>query len=145
MAYPYNRLALDPRIAPKAGVGGIRPFAPGEYVVNPDRSWSSERTMTVSHPALNNGAATNIPSLWIVDGKPYLAKDEDEAVQLALKSGLQWKSYGDLPEADKASIAREDMWQTLKRPSDARGAEPLYQRPQKADIPPLLMKYMRGK
>lgn len=145
MTYPYTKLMLDPRIAPKVAKGSPRPFAPGEYVVNPDRSWSSERTMTVSHPDLNNGAATNIPALWLIGGKPYEAKSEDEAVALALKSGLPWTSYGTLPEADKASADREAMWQTLKSPREAKGKESLYRTPQKAKIPPLLMKYMGAK
>lgn len=131
---------LDPNIAPKVTAGAARPFAPGEYVTNPDKSWSSERTMTVTNPALNNGAATNIPSIWIKDGKPYQAKSEDEAVQLALQSGLPWKSYGDLGEADKASVDRENQWTT---PKGARKADPLYGTQQKGKpVPPLLTKFM---
>lgn len=136
-----NAMHLDPSIAPTVPKGAPRPFAPGESVTNPGGSWSSERTMTVSHPSLNNGAATNIPSIWIKDGKPYQAKNEDEAVQLALQSGLPFKSYGDISEADKASIDREDTWQKLGGPKQARGVEPLYNQAKKSkrDIPPPLM------
>jgi hypothetical protein len=140
-----NAMHLDPSIAPTVPKGAPRPFAPGESVTNPGGSWSSERTMTVTHPSLNNGAATNIPSIWIKDGKPYQAKNEDEAIQLALQSGLPFKSYGDIGEADKASIDREDTWQKLGGPKQARGVEPLYNQAKKSkgdQPPPLLSKFM---
>lgn len=119
-------------IAPSVPPGAARPFAPGEYVNNPDGSWSSEVSMTVQHPKLNGGKATVIPSLWIKNGKPYEAKNEDEAVALALASRLPFRSYKSMDEAERASIAREASWQPLKRPEDAASISPLWDIAKKA-------------
>ena len=105
---------LNSAIAPQVPVGAPRPLAPGEMIHNPDGSWSSEVSMTVSgDKSLNDGNATIIPSLWIKNGFPYVAKDEDEAIQLAKDSGLQWPSYPSLDAAEAASKAREAIWQTV--------------------------------
>ncbi len=136
---------LNPKLAPKVPAGAPRPFAPGEFVRNPDGGWSSEESLTVAHPDLNGGKATNIPSLWIVDGKPYRAKDEDEAVALAAKSSLSWPTFGSIEEADKAATDRETKWQGLA-PEQASSVPPLYvpqapdpaiRPPQPAGIPPI--------
>ncbi len=125
-------MRLRPELAPKVPTGAARPFAPGEYVTNPDASWSSEVSLTVQHPRLNGGKATVIPSLWIKDGKPYEAKSEDEAVALALASRLPFKAYKSMDEAEKASIQREAEWQPLKRPEDAASINPLWDIAKKA-------------
>jgi len=126
--YLPGKLFLNPAIAPTVAKGAPRPFAPGEYVRNPDTSWSSEVTRTVTNPDLNGGKPTNIPSLYVVDGKPYLAKDEDEAASLAIKSGLSFPSYADIPTADKAAVDRESLWQGMS-PDKASSISPLYNRP----------------
>lgn len=130
--YPAKKLHLRGDIAPAVPMGAARPFAPGEYVRNNDNSWSSEISMTVEHPDLNGGKATVIPSLWLKDGRPYQAKDEDEAVALALASRLPFKPYGSIDEAEKSSIDREAKWQPLKRPEDASSIDPLWSIAKKA-------------
>lgn len=108
--------------------GGARPFAPGEYLNNPDGSWSSEMSYSLQDPTFNGGLPTNIPGLWIKDGKPYHAT-EDEAAQFAAQSGLQWPTYQKINEADAASAEREKNWQKLPRTTTAM--RPLYVLPQR--------------
>jgi hypothetical protein len=115
------------RLTAPAEPGKVRPFNPGEYVTNPDASWSSERTMTVRSPHIAGGKWTVIPSVWIKDGKPYEAASEAEAIKLAKESGLRFKGYPSLREADQSSIDRESKWQTLARPEDAASIEPLWE------------------
>lgn len=121
-----GQLYLNDAIAPKVPEKSPRPFAPGEYVRNPDGGWSSEISVSVSHPQLNGGAPTNIPSLWLVNGKPYRAHNEDEAAELAVKSGLSWPTFKSFDDADAAATARENDWQKLKRPEDAVKVKPLW-------------------
>lgn len=121
-----GEMHLDESIAPKTHPGVPRPFAPGEYVNNPDGSWSSEVSMTVQNPKLNGGKATVIPSMWLKDGKPYIAANEDEAAAYANASGLKFRSYPSIQAADKASVDREAQWQPIQNPSDARKIAPLW-------------------
>ncbi len=130
--YMTGRAHLDPGLAPQVPHGAPRPFAPGEYVRNPDGSWSSEVTMSVQNPKLNGGRATNIPSMWLKDGKPYIAKDEDEAAGYATQSGLPFRSYDNIDAANQASIDRESAWQPIQNPKDARRVEPLWDQNGKA-------------
>lgn len=116
---------LNPKIAPTVPENAARPLAPGEYVKNPDGSWSSEISVTVADPRLNNGQPTNIPSLYIVNGKPYRAKNEDEAADLAIQSGLNWPSHKTMDDAIAASDAREKQWQTIE-PQNAGNVPPLW-------------------
>lgn len=126
--YVPGDLHLDPTIAPPTKPGAARPFAPGEYISNPDGTWSSERTVTVmGNPDLNDGQPTVIPSLWLKDGKAYVAHNEDEAAQLAKESGLQFRTWGDLAAADEFSKQREEEWGL---PKEARGKAPLYLAPE---------------
>lgn len=119
-----GQLFLNPALAPQVLPNMPRPFAPGEYMQNPDKSWSSEMSYTVAHPALNGGLPTNIPGLWIKDGKPYHATEE-EAAQFAAQSGLQWPTYQTIKSADDAAAEREAQWQRMT-PEQAIGARPLY-------------------
>lgn len=94
---------------------GTRPFSPGEFLRNPNGSWSSERTATIGkdeEPKLMGGKASVIPTLWIVNGKPYQAS-EDEAVRFAIKSGLKFPAFDTTDEAEKFSVEREKQWQTI--------------------------------
>jgi hypothetical protein len=115
---------LDPALAPTVPDGAPRPFAPGEWVSNPDGSWSSEISATVEDPALNGGRATVVPALWLVDGKPVRV-DEDTAARYAAQSGLQFKSYDTLEQAEQASQTREDAWQGIA-PEKAWTVPPLW-------------------
>lgn len=112
------------------GNGAARPFAPGEYLDNPNGSWSSEMSYTIQDPSLNNGLPSNIPGLWILNGKPYHAT-EDEAARFAAQSGLLWPTYQRANEADAASAEREKDWQKLPRTTTSM--PPLYVLPQ---LPP---------
>jgi hypothetical protein len=96
---------------------------------NPNGSWSSEMTYTLQDPSLNAGRPTLVPGLWIKDGKPYHAT-EDEAARMALASALRWPSYQNMQQAEDVSNARENGWQTTPREQAARAA-PLF-------LPPLL-------
>lgn len=114
---------LRPDIAPKVPAGAARPYAPGEYTDNPDRSWSSERSMTVQKP---DGSWTVLPSLWLKGDKPYEAKSEDEALRLAQASKLPFQKFKTLEQADKFAIDREAAWQPIQNPADADKIAPLW-------------------
>jgi hypothetical protein len=122
-----GKVNLNAAIAPKVPEGAPRPFAPGEWVQNPNGSWSSEITGTVSHPELNGGKPTLVPTLWLIDGKPVRV-DEDTAAELAVRSGLKFRSYETEQEAEAASIARENGWQSLQ-PQQAGQVPPLWDVP----------------
>ena len=107
-----GKVTLNPELAPDVPKGAPRPLAPGEYVQNPDGSWSSEISATVTDKALNKGRPTIIPTLWLVGGKPVRVS-EDQAVDYAVQSGLQWRSYPTMDQAERASNARETAWQGL--------------------------------
>jgi hypothetical protein len=121
-------LQLNAKLAPAVPQGAARPFAPGESVQNPDGSWSSEISVTVMHPELNGGKPTVIPSLWIKDGKPYVAANEDEAAQLAKASGLEFPAFNTINDAEAFSNQREQMWQSVG-PSGAAQIPPLWTAP----------------
>jgi hypothetical protein len=70
-------------------------------LINEDGSMSTERNIGVSDPRLNKGRHTNIPS--IQEGRQLSVR---QAIDWALKSGIDYPSY-DTPEAaDAAAIAR---------------------------------------
>src|SRR6185437_4659995 len=101
------QLHLNASIAPKVKAGAPRPFAPGEWLQNPNGSWSSEISTTVQDAKLNGGRATVIPTLWLINGKPVRVS-EDDAVGLAIKSGLRFRSFPSMDAAEKFSIDREN-------------------------------------
>ena len=70
---------------------------------NADGSYSTEVSITVTNPKLNNGKPTNIPSLW--KGKEV---DEDTAVRNALATGKSYKSFNSINEAVTAAKARSE-------------------------------------
>jgi hypothetical protein len=70
---------------------------------NPDGSHSTEVSITVTDPRLNEGKPTNIPSLW--GGKEV---DEDTAVNNVLKSGKTYKSFDSIDNAVKAAKERSN-------------------------------------
>lgn len=119
-----GQLHLDANLAPQVPAGAPRPFAPGEYLSNPDGSWSSEITVTVTNPDINNGRPTVLPSLWIRNGKPVRVT-EDQAVDYANASGLTFPSYKSIAEAERAANGREDKWEGLS-PDRASSVPPLW-------------------
>lgn len=110
-----GQVFLNPQIAPQVPDGSPRPLSPGEYVKNPQGSWSSEITTTTDPgavPALNGGQPTVIPTLWVINGVPTRV-DEDTAAQLAVQSGLRFPGFKTPEEAESYSQQREDSWQTI--------------------------------
>ena len=91
-----------------------QPFEPGDYIENKDGGWSSERTITVTDPRLNNGKPTVIPSLWKKGGNPTDLSEED-SVKAAIGSGRAWPSFRSIPEAERFANDREDTWQRVGR------------------------------
>lgn len=119
-----GQLFTNPQISPQVPQGAPRPFAPGEYVKNPDGSWSSEITGTIEqgqYPELNGGRATIVPTLWIVNGVPTRV-DEDTAASYAVQSGLPFQSFESNAAAEAYSQQREDLWQTM--PPEQAGQVP---------------------
>jgi hypothetical protein len=107
---PYTRLRTDPTL----GFSGSRPFGPGEFMTNPNGSWSSEMSSTVQFPDQSWGV---VPGLWLDNGKPTHV-DEDEAARRALefeqRSGNQFQRFPDVNAAEAYSNQREDMWQGVE-------------------------------
>lgn len=121
---------LNPKIAPQVPAGSARPLAPGEYVKNPQGSWSSEITTTTDPgavPALNGGQPTVIPTLWVINGVPTRV-DEDTAAQMAIQSGLKFPSFKTPQEAEAFSQQREDAWQNVE-PENAASVPALWATP----------------
>lgn len=114
-----GKVFLNSKLAPTVPDGSPRPFAPGEYVQNPDGSWSSEITATVKDKRLNRGRPTNIPTLWLVNGKPVRVS-EDQAADYAAQSQLPFESYHSMKAAEFASNEREKTWQTVNPQSAAQ-------------------------
>jgi hypothetical protein len=110
-----------------APVGTARPFDSGEWMVNPNGSWSSEMANTIQHPALNNGQPTNVPTLWIIDGKPTRVTDEQAAI-LAAKSGLNFPAYRSKQEAQEVATVRENNWQSTE-PQNSGSVPTIWSRP----------------
>lgn len=70
---------------------------------NADGSYSTEVSITVTDPKLNNGKPTNIPSLW--GGKEV---DEQTAVANALKTGKTYTAFNSIDEAVTAAKQRSN-------------------------------------
>lgn len=70
---------------------------------NADGSYSTEVSITVTNPKLNDGKPTNIPSLW--KGKEV---DEDTAVKNALATGKKYESFSTIPDAVAAAKERSN-------------------------------------
>ena len=130
-----GELFLSPELSPQVPSGSPRPFAPGEYIMNkdPKYGWSSEISLTVQDPRLAGGKPTNIPSLWLVDGQAHRV-DEPTAIEYAIKSGLPFRTYSSLFEADKAAEEREQSWQPIRNPQDAKTIPSLWDSPSPANV-----------
>lgn len=117
-------LHLNPAIAPHVPKGAPRPLAPGEWIDNPNGSWSSEISATIQN---SDGSWSVVPGMWIVNGKPRHV-NEDIATQYAQSSGLTFPKYRTLDEAEKAATDRESVWQGVK-PQEASKITPLWRSP----------------
>jgi hypothetical protein len=104
---PYGPLQGKPNLLPQfSNLGKNRPFGPGEYV-DSGGSWESEMTYTL--PMGDKWSV--VPGLWVMDGVPHHVT-EDQAIELAQGSGLNWPSFASQEEADKFAAERESKWQT---------------------------------
>jgi len=83
--------------------GDLLPITHDGYpaVVNSDGSVSTEISITVTDPQLNDGKPTNIPSLW----KGRIVSQE-EAIKNALASGNTYQSFSTIDAAVKAAKAK---------------------------------------
>jgi len=91
--------------------GGLKTHDGFDAVENPDGSVSTEISITVQDPRLNEGRPTNIPSLW-----ERKVVDDDTAVERALKSGKRYTSYDTIEEAVRAARQRSsDLGTTLHK------------------------------
>jgi hypothetical protein len=72
-----------------------------KIVHNPDGSISTENSITITDPNINNGLPTNIPSL--VQGRQL---NEQEAIEAAKKSGNQYPSFNSIESAVNAAKSR---------------------------------------
>ena len=108
-------------------LGTTRPFGPGEWLQNPDGSWSNERTSTVQNSALNGGRPSVVPGLWIRDGRPVLL-NEDQAAEMAARSGLTFPAFDTMKQAETFARQREAQWQTAPE-GDSAGQSPLWSQP----------------
>jgi hypothetical protein len=91
-----------------AGSRDIRPLRPGEFRQNDDGSRSTELSVTVTNPALNQGQPTNIPSLYMENGSLVLFDNDDEVVDAALATGLTFPTFNTIEEAVAAARQRSD-------------------------------------
>jgi hypothetical protein len=93
-------IGVDPR---GADTGPWEQPYPGTVtpIRNPDGSVTTERSITVTEPDLNRGAATNIPTVWGGQVVP-----DDTAVQNAVYSRRGFPSYGSIDDAVSAAEQR---------------------------------------
>lgn len=121
---PYGPVPGQRTLLPQqyGDLGNTRPFGPGESVRMPDGTVTSEESYTSQ---LANGKWAVIPGLWLINGVPHRVR-EDQAVQLANQSGLDWVLSADSQQAaDKMSVDREGKWE---QNSDTRTQPPLWRR-----------------
>jgi hypothetical protein len=84
----------------------VRPLKPGEFRQNKDGTRSTELTRSVRHPDINKGQPTNIPSMYVVEGKVVEFPDEDQAAYAAQATGLKYPTYKTMDEAVAAAKKR---------------------------------------
>ena len=96
-----------------------RPLNKGEFVQNANGSESTERTIGVNHPNLNNGRPTLIPTIYKEGGKivQYSSmtatgevscsrKQQDGAVKAAIASGKKYPDFDTHEQATEFAIQR---------------------------------------
>jgi hypothetical protein len=105
----------DPSSPPPTGPAGAPPnpdqgphesgyrLSPGTPIPiqNADGSVSTELSITVTDPRLNGGRPTNIPSVW-----GGLRQSEDDAIEFATRSGIDWPSFNSIKQAEQAARQR---------------------------------------
>lgn len=94
------------------GTTGIHPVNNRPILHNPDGSIATEESITVTHPRLNAGRPTNIPSIWGGQRPPFqhgTPEFEDWAVERALATGKTFPTFNSIDEAVAAAKARSNM------------------------------------
>jgi|KBSMisStaDraftv2_1062788.scaffolds.fasta_scaffold1002176_1 hypothetical protein len=128
-----GKLTTNPELTGFAP-GQPRPFGPGEYLENPNGSWSNEISVTIpagAHMPLNQGRSTVVPTLWVHNGHPVRV-DPATAAQYAAQSGLQFPSFDSEDDAASFADKREQNWQAEGSPGDlTRSVPSLWTRPVK--------------
>jgi hypothetical protein len=71
---------------------------------NPDGSRSTEVSVTLTHPKLNEGRPTNVPSLW--GGEEV--KDDDDIVNRVHRSGKIYPYHTSIEDAERSAVARSE-------------------------------------
>ena len=95
---------------PTAFGGTTRTLQPGEGLENEDGTRSTERTITIEDSRINDGKPTNIPTIYMEDGKPVRGDESDSegAINRALATGQEFEAFETIPEAVAAAQARSD-------------------------------------
>lgn len=109
---PQPRNASQTFAAPRGQVqreqlgpaSNLNPLNNRPILNNGDGTYSTEETITVTHPLMNGGKPTNIPSIW--GGQRY--DNEDIIVDRALKSGKTFQSFESIPVAVAAAKERSN-------------------------------------
>lgn len=114
----------------------IKRLDPGEFVQNQDGTQSSERSITVTDPKLNDGRPTNIPTIWKIGGETVQlqvgVEGQQRAIDFAIRSGESFDDFGSIDEAVTAAKTRSaaggrgaDLpFEALPQPLGPDGAEP---------------------
>jgi hypothetical protein len=107
------------RPAPGGAPAGVHPTTGRPILPNADGSVSTEESVTLTHPRLNGGRPTNVPSIW--NGQRFdPATQEEEIVNQALASGQTFQAYGTIEEAVAAARTRSNaLGQVLAQPGAA--------------------------
>lgn len=77
----------------------------------PSGKGATEESITVTHPRLNGGLPTNIPSIWNGQRPPGqfgTSQFEDWAVEQAIRSGTKFPTFNSIDEATSAAKMRSD-------------------------------------
>lgn len=114
-------------------MAGIRPFQPGEYINNPDGTYSTERTVTIQD---GSGKWVNVPSLWKdANGKTIdLGEDEDkinQALGLYERQGKPFQRFETVDDAVSFAKKRSSeggafSGSALPQPNATRGANNMF-------------------
>jgi hypothetical protein len=104
-----------------------RPILPGR-----GGKGATEESITVTHPSLNGGRPTNIPSIWGGQRPPGMfgtPQFEDWAVAQALKAGTSFPAFNSIEEAVRAAQMRSDEIGRVRMEELDRAMQPPSQSP----------------
>lgn len=101
-------------------------------VENEDDTYSSELSITVEDPRINDGMPTNIPSMY---GGKELSQEEAIAIVADAggvdpETGRELKGFGSIDEAVQSAKSRSESLQTPLKPWEMAWAEPAKPKPE---------------